>query len=145
MADRRLVPSHKFRVALGECSSVPMVTLSAPDGFLLLNPVLRFDPDEKCLVLRFRLECIDHPPQQENTVAKKQIYRVDIDPSFPDEVGETYFVRHTNVRSAQSHVLENRVHSRVASQSDIMELVKEGFEITGLEEEESDTQDLPLE
>jgi hypothetical protein len=78
-------------------------------------------------------------------VAKKQIYRVDIEPSFPDEVGETFFVRHTNVRSAQSHVLENRVHSRVASQSDIIEMVKEGFEITGLEEEESDTQDLPLE
>jgi cytoplasmic iron level regulating protein YaaA (DUF328/UPF0246 family) len=77
-------------------------------------------------------------------VSKLKIHRVDIDPSFPDEQGETYFVRHTNTRSAQAYALEHRVHSRVATQDDIVEMVTDGYVVTGLQEELSDTQDLPL-
>jgi hypothetical protein len=79
-------------------------------------------------------------------MSKMKIYRVDVqveEGDFSDEITIAHFVRHTNARSAQAWVLENRVSSRVATQGDIVEMVTGSYPILGLAEEESETLDLP--
>lgn len=72
-----------------------------------------------------------------------KIYCVTI--SIPGEEPIDYFVRHMSSTQARSWVLNNRIDSHIATQSEIIRLVQDGYEIIGLEEESSDTQDLPLE
>lgn len=55
-----------------------------------------------------------------------------------------YFTRHTSSRSAQAHVLENRVDTHVTTQDELIQMVKDGIEPGGLQPKPSDTLDLPL-
>jgi hypothetical protein len=71
-----------------------------------------------------------------------RIYRVTITIDPSDQVD--FFVRATSTTQARSLALEPRVESRLATQSDIIEMIHEDHEIIGLAQPESDTKDLPF-
>jgi hypothetical protein len=77
-------------------------------------------------------------------MAQVKIYRIDIQLSAEPGDIVTHYVRHTNVRSAQAHALEHKVSARLATQSDIVDMVMGGYEPFGLDENQPDTQALPF-